>query len=126
MTFTKTPPTEPGWYWCKHLASEACALRDDLGWWFVGERARVALPPGTEFGPAIPSPEAIEAAKAALRKLTHPEAVTTYEGGIDATIHTSEDTVNEARAALAKLEGRCSVDDLDEARALLAEWKEGA
>lgn len=54
----------------------------------------------------LPSPEAIEAAKDALRELTSDEAASEYEGRIDAVIHCSVDTLNEARAALAKLEGR--------------------
>lgn len=88
-TWSKTPPSEPGWYWWRTGHGDAPMPQ----WW----DAKKAFPPWCEFGPRIPSPEAVEAAKDALREvIPHLSDTCSEECPITA----------KARAALAKLEGR--------------------
>lgn len=85
-TWSKTPPSEPGWYWVRAgVHCEPSIMRHDPlldeGPWL--------------FGPRIPSPEGIEAAKDALHKGAHACMMRGALAQADAM-----------RAAAAKLEGR--------------------
>lgn len=84
-TWSKEPPSEPGWRWTKEHDGDRPEPRD----WHPGDYLSY------EFGPRIPSPEAIEAAKDALREGAH---ACMMQGA-----HVQADAM---RAALAKLEGR--------------------
>ena len=99
-SWTKAAPTKPGWYWVELRTKFASLLNED-GLWDPGERDTAELvSDGARFGPAIPSAEAIELAREALRELIH---------AIDATrdvTFAGYTVLEKARAALAALESR--------------------
>ncbi len=96
-TWSKTPPSEPGYCWARRVDPKGVWARSKplvvveteyAQYWAESQRIdgdRV------EFGPRIPSPEAIEAAKDAL---------------LEAFPHLPDSAVERCRQALAKLEGR--------------------
>lgn len=99
-TWSKTPPTEPGYYWCKHRGT---LLALSLGGKALHSGGRRDI----EYGPAIPSPEAVEAAKDALRDMDCScDVGLATDAACTDVLHAESCNYRVARAALAKLEGR--------------------
>lgn len=102
-TWSKTPPSEPGWYQVRRAPAfyTIAFLHSDGKWSWSGDRkpapkkVSAEMIDGCEFA-RIPSPEAIEAAKDALREAAYIAERT--DGG--------ERLAACYRAAFAKLEGR--------------------
>jgi hypothetical protein len=88
-TWSKERPFAPGWYWWRTGHGDA-----PMPQWCDSKKP---FPPWSEFGPRIPSPEAVAAAKDALR-----EALPHFH----AMCHDECSTAEKCRAALAKLEAR--------------------
>ena len=63
-TWSKTPPTEPGWYWCRTPEGDVILVRHRIG--YTPKENDTHYVRSIEFGPAIPSPEAISALEARL------------------------------------------------------------
>jgi len=91
-TWSKTPPSEPGWYWFRYPSAvrvwqEPFAYLHMAGSSASDQRA--------EYGPRIPSPEAIEEVKRVLRAAEPCLRADNWRGVADSVL-----------SALAKLEGR--------------------
>lgn len=98
-TWSKTPPSEPGWYWYEHRELG----RDPVVKTIFFDPDRYTSAGGASllaprFGPRIPSPEDIEAAKDALREARG--LLRVHTGAVQRA------AANACDAALAKLEGR--------------------
>ena len=123
-SWTKEAPTTKGYYWARVNAGyqrmvwvNDDRVTDGEAWITTATAAKR----GYEFGPAIPSAEAIELAKKALRRIDemensamynrdmdcdHPKECSFLVGCVNVNRNGGSQVQKEARAALAALESR--------------------